>query len=188
MEKNNNAVIVAVLIISIIGQAVSYIAIDQILERVLAPTQIQITVSGNETQNDAEISHEVGRIPAEEIEVVEVTAEEIETESGAILTAYPQGILSASSGVNYFGNQKETFYNLPMDGVVNIAKSRGIEGEYTIREDGCKMMGDYIIIAANQTVHPYGSLVETSLGTGIVLDTGGFATFNPTQVDIAVTW
>ena len=37
-------------------------------------------------------------------------------------------------------------------------------------------------------VHPFGSLVECSLGTCIVVDTGGFAAGNPNQLDIAVTW
>lgn len=96
--------------------------------------------------------------------------------------------LTPMGGVYYFGSQKETYYNLDMSSVVEIAHNNGIEGEYYIREDGCKMLGDYIMIAANQNIHPYGSLVETSLGTGIVVDTGGFAVNNPLQIDIAVSW
>ena len=107
-------------------------------------------------------------------------------------TTYTQptgdGVLTASNGVNYYGNQKETYYNLNMDGVISIAQSQGIEGEYWVRDDGCKMYGDYIIVAANLDTHPRGSLVETSLGTGIVLDTGGFAASDPNQVDIATDW
>ena len=75
-----------------------------------------------------------------------------------------------------------------MDGVISIAQSQGIEGEYWVREDGCKMYGDYIIVAANLDIHPRGSLVETSLGTGIVLDTGSFAESNPHHIDIATDW
>ncbi len=101
----------------------------------------------------------------------------------------PDGsVLTVSGGVNYYYDQKETYYNLNMDGVVSIAHDLGIEGEYWIREDGCKMLGDYIMIAADLSVHPRGSLVPTSLGMGIVVDTGGFAAANPTQVDIAVNW
>lgn len=96
--------------------------------------------------------------------------------------------LTASGGVNYYGEQKETYYNLDMNNVVNNAQANGIEGEYWVRDDGVKMMGDKVIVAANQEVHPYGSTVETSMGTGIVLDTGGFASGNPTQVDIATDW
>lgn len=96
--------------------------------------------------------------------------------------------LTASAGVNYYGEQKETYYNLNMSRVVSNAQGNGLEGEYWVRDDGCKMFGDYVIVAANQDVHPYGSTVETSLGTGIVLDTGGFASGNSTQVDIATDW
>ena len=98
------------------------------------------------------------------------------------------GQLTAYLGVYYYGDQKETYYNLPMGQVVENAHNAGIEGEYWIRDDGCKMLGDYIMIAANQDVHPYGSIVDTSLGQGIVVDTGGFAYYNSTQVDIATDW
>ena len=50
------------------------------------------------------------------------------------------------------------------------------------------MLGDYIIVAANLEIRPRGTLVETSLGTGIVCDTGGFAAYNQTQIDLAVDW
>ena len=75
-----------------------------------------------------------------------------------------------------------------MSGVVNIMRGMGNTDEYWVREDGCKMLGDYIMVAANLDLHPRGSIVETSLGEGIVCDTGGFAQNNPTQLDIAVTW
>lgn len=96
--------------------------------------------------------------------------------------------LTKQAGVNYYGEQKETYYNLNMSRVVSNAQGNGLEGDYWVREDGAKMFGDYVIVAANQDVHPYGTTVETSMGTGIVLDTGGFASGNPTQVDIATDW
>lgn len=96
--------------------------------------------------------------------------------------------LTKENGVYYYGSQKETYYNLDMTYVVKNAHNNGIDGEYHIREDGCKMLGDYIMISANQSIYPYGSLVETSLGTGIVVDTGGFVQNSPLQVDIAVNW
>jgi len=192
MEKQNNNIIVAVLIISIIGQAVSYFAVDKILEKISKPTKIIVTVSGNDAET-VETETQTGQIGAIEREVVEIPTEDIQVEYGAIRSEFrPSGVLSAASGVNYFGEQKETYYNLPMDGVISWARIKLPDDmkdlEYSVRADGCKMFGDYIIIAANQTVHPYGSLVETSLGTGIVLDTGGFALTNPNQVDIAVNW
>lgn len=100
--------------------------------------------------------------------------------------------LTPQGGVYWYGHQKETYYNLPMEGVVNAAKAHGIDGEYFVREDGCKMYrtedGEYIICAANWHVHPYGSTCSSSLGECIVLDTGGFAEYNPEQIDIAVEW
>lgn len=97
--------------------------------------------------------------------------------------------LTKSGGVYYGPSGKETYYNLNMSGVVSIAQSQGIEGEYWVREDGCKMYGDYVICAADLNVHPRGSLVESSLGTCIVLDTGGFATNGSgVALDIAVDW
>ena len=101
----------------------------------------------------------------------------------------PGDHLTKSGGVYYGPSGKETYYNLNMSGVVSIAQSQGIEGEYWVREDGCKMYGDYIICAADLNVHPRGSLVESSLGTCIVLDTGGFATNGSgVALDIAVDW
>lgn len=99
------------------------------------------------------------------------------------------GILTASGGVNYNANgNKETYYNLNMNTVVSNAYANGITGEYWIRDDGVKMLGSYVMVAACYSVYPYGSLVDTSLGTGIVVDTGGFAESNPYQLDIAVSW
>ena len=99
---------------------------------------------------------------------------------GPVLNAY-NGTVQGPSG-------KETYYNLDMSGVIEIMRSMGNDDKYWIREDGCKMLGDYIMCAANLDVHPRGSLVESSLGTCIVCDTGGFASANPNQLDIAVTW
>lgn len=96
--------------------------------------------------------------------------------------------LTAGSGVNYGPSGKETYYNLDMTGVIYMMRCLGNTDEYWVRSDGCKMLGSYIIIAANLSVHPRGSLVQTSLGTGIVCDTGSFAEEDPNQIDIAVTW
>lgn len=99
------------------------------------------------------------------------------------------GVLTASGGVNYNANgNKETYYNLDMGGVVSNAYSMGLTGEYWVRDDGVKMLGDYVMVAACYDVYPKGSLVDTSLGTGVVVDTGGFAESNPYQLDIAVSW
>ena len=96
--------------------------------------------------------------------------------------------LSASAGRVQGPSGTETYYNLDMSGVVGIMQDLGYGNQYWVRNDGVKMFGNYVMVAANFDVHPRGSLVETSLGTGIVCDTGGFAEGNPNQVDIATTW
>ena len=42
--------------------------------------------------------------------------------------------------------------------------------------------------AANLSLRPKGTIVESSLGMAIVVDTGGFAASNPTQLDMCVDW
>lgn len=101
----------------------------------------------------------------------------------------PDGsVLTARGGVNWYFNQYETWYNLPMSGVVAIARAHGIGGEYWERADGVKMLGEYVMLATNNAVYPIGTLVPCSLGMGISLDTGSFASRNPYQVDVATAW
>ncbi|MBR2257665.1 MAG: hypothetical protein IJ899_10140 [Blautia sp.] len=118
--------------------------------------------------------------------VVDETAEEEESFTSAFEWDGP--VLNTMSGTVMGPSGKETYYNLDMSGVVSIMRSMGNEDPYWVREDGCKMLGDYIMCAANLQVHPRGSLVPCSLGMAIVCDTGGFADWNPEQLDIAVTW
>lgn len=137
-----------------------------------------------------DMQNEIERID-DDVEQVKISkANKKKTYATATRTVYPANTdgLTKQAGVNYYGEQKETYYNLNMSRVVSNAQGNGLEGDYWVREDGAKMFGDYVIVAANQDVHPYGSTVETSMGTGIVLDTGGFASGNPTQVDIATDW
>ena len=97
-------------------------------------------------------------------------------------------VLTAAMGVNQGPSGKETYYNLPMDGVISIMRSIGNNDKYWIRSDGVKMLGNYVMVAADLSIRPRGSLIETSLGTGIVCDTGSFIYSNSTQLDIAVDW
>lgn len=83
---------------------------------------------------------------------------------------------------------EETYYNRPMEVVIGIMESEGFNYPYWIREDGCKMYGDYIMLAADLSIRPRGSIIKTSLGLGIVCDTGEFIYSNPWQIDIAVAW
>ena len=44
------------------------------------------------------------------------------------------------------------------------------------------------MIAANWEIRPLGTIIETSLGWSIVVDTGTFVEEYPYGVDIAVDW
>ena len=108
--------------------------------------------------------------------------------NGYTASSWDGPVLTASAGTINGPSGKETYYNLNMSGVVSIMRSLGNTDEYWVRDDGAKMLGNYVMVAANLNVHPRGSIVETSLGLGIVCDTGGFASGNSTQLDIAVSW
>jgi 3D (Asp-Asp-Asp) domain-containing protein len=67
--------------------------------------------------------------------------------------------------------------------------NHGYYYDYWVRSDGVKMYGNYIMVACDLNVHPRGSLVETTLGTGIVCDTGSFTTNGSgVSVDVATSW
>lgn len=105
-----------------------------------------------------------------------------------IIAALFATILTMRSGVNVFEGHKETYYNLPMRKVCDRAANNGLIADYSESEDGLKMYGPFVIVAADWNVHPYGSIVNTSRGIGIVLDTGDFAKTDNQIIDIAVTW
>lgn len=108
-----------------------------------------------------------------------------------IETSYSGGKLTKSRGTIQGPSGKETYYNLNMSGVVSIMRRQGFseaEYPYNVRADGVKCLGPYVMVAAHLGKRPRGSKVQTSLGTGIVCDTGGFASSNPTQIDVATTW
>lgn len=83
---------------------------------------------------------------------------------------------------------EETYYNFPMEEVISIMRNEGFDYTYWVREDGCKMYGNYIMLAADLSIRPRGTILKTSLGLGIVCDTGEFIYSNPWQIDIATSW
>jgi hypothetical protein len=116
---------------------------------------------------------------------------EEEKKLAVIETSYSGSKLSKSRGTIQGPSGKETYYNLNMSGVVSIMRRQGFseaEYPYNVRADGVKCLGPYVMVAAHLGKRPRGSKVQTSLGTGIVCDTGGFASSNPTQIDVATSW
>lgn len=99
--------------------------------------------------------------------------------------------LTASKGRIQGPSGEETWYNLDMTNVVNLMRQLGFDKElypYWIRGDGVKMLGNYVMIAAELKSRPKGTILQTSLGLGIVCDTGAFAETNQMQIDIATNW
>ena len=131
---------------------------------------------------------------------VQLTAAELEEESSSDSHSSEESNIAESSekstaealtkrkGIVNGPSGKESWYNKPMDGVINIMEDKGFFEEYWIREDGVKMYGNYIMCAANLEIRPRGTILETSLGLAMVCDTGTFIYDDPYQIDIAVNW
>lgn len=93
-------------------------------------------------------------------------------------------ILTATLGRITYSGHTETWYDLPMDRVVANAQEV-IPCEYWVRDDGVKMFGQWVIVASHPSVTRY-TIVDTSLGQGIVLDRH---TAGDTELyDIATDW
>lgn len=116
-------------------------------------------------------------------------------------------VLTANGGVTIGpGGFKETWYDLDMTQVALNMKNiygigNGLEDVWIDVETGCKMYGNYIMVAGDvkHSSNPNGTLergqiVETSLGLGIVVDSESQAIadrengITPPRIDIATIW
>lgn len=146
-------------------------------------------VNGLRTQSyeiDIKDGREISRVQIASI-VTKQPVKQVE-----VIGLYNNGTgLTQSKGAQLWTDSKgivhrETYYDLNMSVVM---QGCGQGGYYTVRPDGVKVDRDgYILIAANYGNYPKCSLVETSLGTGKVYDTGGFATRHPFGFDLATDW
>ena len=147
-----------------------------------AQTEPEITVIDESAAQDVAQSEAEG--------IVEDSKEAAIPEQQA--SGWTGSVLTKQAGVNAGPSGKETYYNLPMGGVVNIMRNAGFSEEeypYWVREDGAKMLGDYVMVAADLSKYPRGSIVESSLGSAIVSDTGDFCrNGSGVSLDIAVNW
>ena len=97
-------------------------------------------------------------------------------------------VLTRTNGTVMGPSGKETYYNLPMGGVIRIMRNLGYsEEEYPhwIRSDGVHMLGDYVILAGRIGQFERGTIVPCSLGMGIIADYG-YLEWN--GLDIACVW
>lgn len=94
-------------------------------------------------------------------------------------------VLTARAGRITFNGHTETWYDKPMNRVIGRAQMIGIPADYWIRDDGVKMFGPWVIVAAHKSKVRYTRL-QTSLGEGIILD---YHTMDdPELYDIATDW
>lgn len=102
-----------------------------------------------------------------------------------IITTLMAIVLTAKAGRIAYRDHIETWYNLDMTRVIERSdKMIGLSDLYWIRDDGVKMYGPWVIVAAHKSKIRY-SRVQTSLGEGIILDTHET---DPEVYDIATTW
>ena len=95
-------------------------------------------------------------------------------------------VLTAKLGTVDYAGHKETYYNLRMNNIVSRADAYyGLSNVYKIRDDGIKTYNGFVILATDWDIYPFGSVIETSVGTGIVLD---HHETDQNIVDVAVSW
>lgn len=114
-------------------------------------------------------------------------AEVADVEAAVLLADH----LTKQKGVHRGPSGREKWYNLPMEGCVEIMRNLGYDEEkypYWVREDGVKMFGPYVMVAANTVIRPKGTILDTSLGESIVVDACGEALSETDLLDIAVVW
>ena len=110
---------------------------------------------------------------------------------GLVTPAWSDGQITKEIGGCMGPSGRETYYNLRMDNCVAYMRDLGYSEEeypYWIRDDGAKMLGNYVMCAANWKIRPKGTIIPTSLGDAIVVDTGEFVKDYPNGVDLAVDW
>lgn len=118
----------------------------------------------------------------ESLEAKEAAALEAQRAAEAISSGnyiYPSGdVLTRSGGVNYFNGRRETWYSqrvLPGGGL-------NIPGRHVAEDGTIRDADNYIVVAASDLA--YGTIIETSLGTAKVYDTG----CAPGTTDVYVDW
>jgi uncharacterized protein YabE (DUF348 family) len=137
----------------------------------------QLEIKDGVEISSTEIANIITRNPVQQTEVIG-----IRNDGGGLTLTKGAQYFTDSNGVSH----RETYYDLNMSVVM---QSCGQGGYYSVRPDGAKVDSQgYVIIAANYNIYPKCSLVETSLGTGKVYDTGGFAARHPYGFDLATDW
>lgn len=157
-------------------------------------TEINVTGISTEQFYRVSCNGQTGYISKDKLSDHKITfaSELASVQSQPVTYTWSGSILNSSNGSVIGPSGKETYYNLDMSTVVSIMRSLGFSEEdypYWVRSDGAKMLGPYVMVAADLSAHPKGSIMSISLGQAIVCDTGGFVyNGSGTEVDVAVSW
>lgn len=155
---------------------------SEILDTLKLNTKIEY-IDDNEEWLFVKYNDEYGYIKADYI------SDKVTKVSNKKQIVLPKNHLTRSKGVCYYNGRRESYYNLDMSGVVRIMRNKGYNGVYNVRADGVKTFGGYVMVAADFRTYPRGSYIETSLGAGIVCDTGSFVNrYGSSALDIATAW
>lgn len=111
-----------------------------------------------------------------------------ETPTPTNTSTYNGTVLTKQAGTIQGPSGKETYYNLPMNNCIRYMNDLGYNYEYWVRDDGVKMFGDYVMTAGDTNKTPKGTVVETSLGQGIIVDHCEASEWGVNGYDIAVAW
>ena len=138
---------------------------------------------GEHTQRFTDLLHEVNSF--------EDAVENLTPAHITLPTTWKGKRLSRTAGVVNGPSGRETYYNMDMSFCISRMRRQGYSEKdypYWVRDDGCKMLGQYVMVAANFRIRPLGTILETSVGWAIVVDTGGFVRQYPKGIDVATTW
>lgn len=162
---------------------VTYHATEEQTEDIVIPEEVEDTTSELSAAIEQPLADDDNLIEQDENNAVS------ESEEVNVNTIYAcSSTLNRRNGRVQGPSGEETYYNLDMCRCVKRMSDYGYNYEYWVREDGVKMYGPYIMVAADLNTRPLGTILESSLGTAIVVDTGDFSETNSTQIDIATEW
>ena len=111
--------------------------------------------------------------------------------NGKALTSKAGVVKNGPSGEDEMYYDADCISKAGMDNCVKYMRDLGydeVNYPYYIREDGVRMFGNYVMVAANVDVLPKGTIIETSLGLAMVVDKCEGSSSNIKLVDIAVNW
>ncbi len=167
----------------------------EVLETSLAEQTTSETITTETTTTVVETTTTLATIPLNTGTNLVLTDEDLNTRF-----VLPKKHLNAHDGVCIWesdqGGVYETYYDLPMRGVFDLPEVKALGYTYdedvAERSDGvwCIKRGEderewLVLVAMNLKKFPRGTLVRTSVGFGIVVDTD--TTFSGNEIDIAVS-